>query len=60
MLALLAEGAGTAEMARSLGVTRTVQAHVKSVLRKFGVHSKVEAVRVAWRSGQPVRIPIGA
>lgn len=54
VLALLTEGADTREMAASLGVSpATVQAHVKSVLRKFGVHSKVEAVRVAWRVGEP-------
>jgi DNA-binding NarL/FixJ family response regulator len=61
ILALLADGAGTAEMAIALGVSpATVQAHVKSVLRKFGVHSKVEAVRVAWRAGQPLWVSVGA
>jgi DNA-binding CsgD family transcriptional regulator len=29
----------------------TVQSHVKNVLAKLGVHSKVEAVRLAWRFG---------
>ena len=54
VLALLTEGADTKEMAATLGVSpATVQAHVKSVLRKFGVHSKVEAVRMAWRVGEP-------
>jgi two-component system, NarL family, nitrate/nitrite response regulator NarL len=61
VLSMLAEGMGTAEMAAALGVSAaTVQAHVKAVLRKFGVHSKVEAVRLAWRSGEPVPVPVGA
>jgi DNA-binding CsgD family transcriptional regulator len=28
-----------------------VQSHVKNILAKLGVHSKVEAVRLAWRNG---------
>jgi DNA-binding NarL/FixJ family response regulator len=28
-----------------------VQTHVKNVLSKLGVHSKVEAVGTAWRAG---------
>jgi DNA-binding CsgD family transcriptional regulator len=28
-----------------------VQSHVKNILAKLGVHSKVEAVRIAWRHG---------
>jgi DNA-binding CsgD family transcriptional regulator len=50
ILALVAEGLGTAEIASSLGITiLTVQSHVKNILAKLAVHSKVEAVRMAWR-----------
>jgi DNA-binding NarL/FixJ family response regulator len=52
VLTLLAEGRGTGEIATSLGISGlTVQSHVKNVLGKLGVHSKVEAVRMAWRCG---------
>jgi DNA-binding NarL/FixJ family response regulator len=61
VLALLSQGGGTAEIAVALGVSRaTVQAHVKSVLRKFGVHSKVEAIRMAWRLGEATPVSVGA
>lgn len=50
VLGLLAEGLGTNEIAARLGITGfTVQSHVKSILAKLAVHSKVEAVRMAWR-----------
>jgi DNA-binding NarL/FixJ family response regulator len=50
VLALLAEGCSTSEIASRLGISvGTVQAHVKSVLGKLGVHSKLEAIRLAWR-----------
>ena len=40
------------EIAALLGISpMTVQSHVKNVLAKLGVHSKVEAVRLAWRFG---------
>ncbi len=52
ILAALAEGGTTAEIAGRLGISRaTVQTHVKNVLAKLGVHSKVEAVGAAWRAG---------
>jgi two-component system, NarL family, nitrate/nitrite response regulator NarL len=52
VLRALSYGESTAEIAASLGITAmTVQSHVKSVLTKLRVHSKVEAVRFAWRSG---------
>jgi two-component system, NarL family, nitrate/nitrite response regulator NarL len=48
----LAHGGSTGEIAALLGISpATVQSHVKSVLTKLGVHSKVEAVRLAWRCG---------
>ncbi len=40
------------EIAGSLGIRpMTVQSHVKNILAKLGVHSKVEAVTLAWRFG---------
>lgn len=52
ILASLAQGASTDEVADRLGISRlTVQSHVKSILAKLGVHSKVEAVTLAWRHG---------
>jgi len=48
----IARGATTARIARELGISSaTVQTHVKNILRKLDVHSKVEAVGVAWRGG---------
>lgn len=55
ILCALAEGATTAEIAGELGISpATVQTHVKNVLCKLGVHSKVEAVGTAWRAGLAV------
>ena len=52
ILRSLTEGSSTAEIASSLSISPlTVQSHVKSILAKLGVHSKVEAVRLAWRHG---------
>ena len=52
ILTALADGATTAEIAADLEISRaTVQTHVKNVLGKLGVHSKVEAVGTAWRAG---------
>ena len=52
ILRALADGASTAEIARSLGIRpMTVQSHVKNILAKLGVHSKVEAVTLGWRFG---------
>lgn len=52
VLRSLAEGRSTVEIAERLVISpTTVQSHVKNVLAKLGVHSKVEAVRVAWREG---------
>jgi DNA-binding NarL/FixJ family response regulator len=52
VLTLLAEGRSTVDVAAQLGITRgTVQMHMKSVFWKLGVHSKVEAIRLAWRHG---------
>jgi DNA-binding NarL/FixJ family response regulator len=52
ILGALADGATTSELAMELGISpATVQTHVKNVLCKLGVHSKVEAVGAAWRAG---------
>lgn len=51
-LELMADGRSTAEVAVRIGISPgTVQAHVKNVFAKLGVHSKVEAVRVALLAG---------
>ncbi|HET9671623.1 MAG TPA: response regulator transcription factor [Actinomycetota bacterium] len=52
VLTALAEGATTADVSLELGISpATVQTHVKNILGKLGVHSKVEAVSAAWRAG---------
>lgn len=52
VLRALAEGSTTGGIALELGIsTATVQTHVKNILAKLGVHSKVEAVSAAWRAG---------
>jgi DNA-binding NarL/FixJ family response regulator len=52
VLALLADGHTTQEVSQALSISvMTVQSHVKNVLAKLGVHSKVEAIRFAWRTG---------
>jgi two-component system, NarL family, response regulator DevR len=52
VLALFADGRTTQEVSDALSISvMTVQSHVKNVLAKLGVHSKVEAIRFAWRSG---------
>ena len=52
ILRLLAEGVSTVGIAGELVISpMTVQSHVKNILAKLGVHSKVDAVRLAWRHG---------
>jgi DNA-binding NarL/FixJ family response regulator len=52
ILLALTEGLATSEIAKRFGIrVMTVQSHVKSILAKLGVHSKVEAVTLAWRAG---------
>lgn len=52
VLRALAAGESAAQIAESLGIsTLTVQSHVKSILAKLGVHSKIEAITLAWRHG---------
>ena len=52
VLERLADGRSTQEVARELLVSPlTVRSHVKSILAKLGVHSKLEAVTYALRNG---------
>jgi DNA-binding NarL/FixJ family response regulator len=52
ILRALAAGETTSQVAEQLGISAlTVQSHVKSILAKLGVHSKIEAVTLAWRYG---------
>jgi len=51
-LRLLARGAGTAEMAREMGIAgTTVRNHVQHLLEKLGAHNRLQAVSVAQRHG---------
>jgi two-component system, NarL family, nitrate/nitrite response regulator NarL len=60
VLTLLAQGESTGGVAVRLGISSmTVQSHVKSVLAKLSVHSKLEAVRIAWRCGA-IAVPASA
>ena len=52
VLQALATGETAGAIAVSLGISRlTVQSHIKSILAKLGVHSKIEAITLAWREG---------
>jgi len=52
ILRALAAGDGIVEIAARLGISAlTVQSHVKNILAKLGVHSRLEAVTLAWRTG---------
>ncbi|HKP18857.1 MAG TPA: LuxR C-terminal-related transcriptional regulator [Gaiellaceae bacterium] len=52
VLGLLAEGASTAQIASTLHLSReTVRNHVRHILRALRVHSRIEAVAAARRSG---------
>ena len=52
ILQALCDGNSTNEVAGQFGISRmTVQSHVKNILSKLGVHSKIEAVTLAWRYG---------
>lgn len=60
VLALLGAGRSAGEIAAELGIsTSTVQAHVRGVFAKLGVHSQVDAMRAAWRAGL-VAVPASA
>jgi DNA-binding NarL/FixJ family response regulator len=50
VLALLANGSSQAEIADELVISsRTVAAHIDHILHKLGVHSRAQAVAVAYR-----------
>ncbi len=52
ILLLLAEGQSNKAIARNLGISDgTVKLHVKAILRKLGVHSRVEAAVLAVEQG---------
>lgn len=52
ILRALAAGDPIPDIALRLGITAlTVQSHVKNILAKLGVHSRIEAVTLAWRHG---------
>jgi DNA-binding NarL/FixJ family response regulator len=52
ILQALSDGRSTSDIAADFGISRmTVQSHVKNILSKLGVHSKIEAVTLAWRYG---------
>jgi two-component system nitrate/nitrite response regulator NarL len=54
ILQLLAEGQSNKMIARNLDISDgTVKLHVKSILRKLGVHSRVEAAVMAVEHGIP-------
>jgi len=51
VLQAMADGHSTAKMASILGISSaTVRSHVKSLLAKLGLHSRVEAVSLILRS----------
>lgn len=57
ILLALCDGRSTNELAGALGISRmTVQSHVKNILSKLAVHSKIEAVTLAWRYGAAAQI----
>lgn len=52
ILSAMTAGSSTNDIATDLDISRlTVQSHVKSILVKLGVHSKVEAVVLGLRHG---------
>lgn len=52
ILCLVAEGQSNKVIARNLGISDgTVKLHVKAILRKLGVHSRVEAAVIAVEQG---------
>src|SRR5436309_4577353 len=57
ILQAIAQGSSTRELAETLFISQlTVQTHVKNILAKLGVHSKLEAVTFALRHGV-IRMP---
>ncbi|OOG22452.1 two-component system response regulator NarL [Thioalkalivibrio denitrificans] len=60
ILGLLAEGQSNKVIARNLGISDgTVKLHVKAILRKLGVHSRVEAAVLAVQHGLRANVTAG-
>ncbi|MEN8129688.1 MAG: response regulator [Pseudomonadota bacterium] len=56
ILGLLAEGQSNKVIARNLGISDgTVKLHVKAILRKLSIHSRVEAAVIAVEHGMRAR-----
>jgi DNA-binding NarL/FixJ family response regulator len=52
VLKLLTRGMSTQRVAGKLRISeRTVRSHVRHIFKKCGVHSRVEAVSLAWEDG---------
>jgi PAS domain S-box-containing protein len=52
VLSLLAEGLGTRDIARTLVISSsTTRNHIRNILQKLNVHSRLEAVVLAFKSG---------
>ena len=52
MLVLLARGGSQFTIAAKLGISsKTVGNHLQNILMKLGVHSRAEAVALAYREG---------
>jgi DNA-binding CsgD family transcriptional regulator len=61
VLSELVDGARSPEIAAALGVSPgTVRTHLNNVFGKLGVHSRLEAVRVARAAGLRPRSPVGS
>jgi two-component system NarL family response regulator len=58
VLRLLVEGAGNEEIGRSLVISpQTARTHIQRVIRKLGVHSRLEAAMLATQSGIVGELP---
>ena len=52
VLALLADGASTGRIAAELGIAEdTARNHIRFLLGELGVHTRLEAVAIAFRNG---------
>jgi DNA-binding CsgD family transcriptional regulator len=52
VLELLSQGLSTAEIAARLGIApETTRNHIRMLLSELGVHSRLEAVVLAFRNG---------
>ena len=58
VLRLLVDGAGNEEIGRALLISpQTARTHIQRVLRKLGVHSRLEAAMLATQSGVVEQLP---